>query len=596
MVSNKYYYILLLSILSLNICAQTTEGLRTNCPLNEQMPVFVDQDNDGYGAGTTIGSFCNIIPGFSFDNSDCDDLDSDANISKNWYQDLDEDGFGSKNETPVFTCLRPITDTDGFTFISYVTNNDDCDDFKFGQAQGTYYLDADGDGYGSKHPNHVLVSCTSPTGYVTNNYDADDSNALIIDIPFNHTCPPEQTTTVYLDRDRDGYGRAFPGFSGGCFALPEGYSFLDGDCDDEDPTIQVQYYYKDIDGDGFGDPNTQIDCSFLMPPGYDVTNGDDCNDSDPNITDGDYLYLDQDGDGYGTKLIYKKGCQEAGQYVFNSGDCDDNDVTINPTNIWYSDADFDGYGDPNMTTTSCDQPYGYVANNLDQCPLEGGSNFGCVVIGNTALSDNKNYIREVTSLEPLQVIDETTNANSYIDNLTYFDDRGRAEQTISITAGGQQQDIVTHLNYDNLGRQIKGFLPYALNTASGDKSFRYNDFSSTANFYNTTKYENTLNPYSEKHVEDSPLNRILEQGAPGSDWAVDRLNDTDHTIKFDYKTNIDTDLVRRYKVDFSEVNGILNTEAPQLVDNNMYVSNELYKTVTKDENWQPSQIHLKTIL
>jgi len=43
--------------------------------------------------------------------------------------------------------------------------------------QATYYQDADGDGFGN--PNQHQVACGQPTGYVANNLDCNDSNALI---------------------------------------------------------------------------------------------------------------------------------------------------------------------------------------------------------------------------------------------------------------------------------------------------------------------------------------------------------------------------------------------------------------------------------
>ena len=111
-----------------------------------------------------------------------------------------------------------------------------------------------------------------------------------------------------------------------------------------------------------------------------------------------------------------------------------------------------------------------------------------------------------------------------------------------------------------------------------------NQAQATTNFYNTPKYEHTQNPYSETHFEASPLNRVLEQGAPGADWELDKTSDTDHTIKFDYQTNAESDLVRLYKVAFIGN----DTQAPQLQDAGFYAPNQLYKTITKDENWKPA--------
>ncbi|WP_303318945.1 DUF6443 domain-containing protein [Flavivirga abyssicola] len=177
-------------------------------------------------------------------------------------------------------------------------------------------------------------------------------------------------------------------------------------------------------------------------------------------------------------------------------------------------------------------------------------------------------------------------ANDKIESVTYYDGLGRPIQSIAKQTGGNSEDIITHMGYDEFGRQTKEYLPFA--EGSGSLNIRTGDVElATQNFYNTPKYENTLNPYSEKHLEASPLGRILEQGAPGADWAVDTANDTDHTIKFEYTTNTVDDYVRHFNVSFPTG----NTEAPQLVDEDVYAPSELYKTITKDENWQPGQTY-----
>lgn len=58
---------------------------------------------------------------------------------------------------------------------------------------------------------------------------------------------------------------------------------------------------------------------------------------------------------------------------------------------------------------------------------------------------------------------------------------------------------------------------------------------------------------------------------------------TNHSIKFAYQTN-DENEVELFRVIFPT----LNTEQPQLFYDGFYAANELYKTITKDENWQPN--------
>src|SRR5690606_39135468 len=104
----------------------------------------------------------------------------------------------------------------------------------------------------------------------------------------------------------------------------------------------------------------------------------------------------------------------------------------------------------------------------------------------------------------------------------------------------------------------------------------------------------TINPYSEKVFEDSPLNRVVEQAAPGSVWAVG----SGHTIKLEYKTNTFeptnptnplNDNVKLFSVSHPEH----NIEKTELFFDGYYQANQLYKTVTKDENWSPFQGDLK---
>ena len=156
------------------------------------------------------------------------------------------------------------------------------------------------------------------------------------------------------------------------------------------------------------------------------------------------------------------------------------------------------------------------------------------------------------------------------------------------------KDIITHIDYDEYGRQIKDFLPYAETTNDG--FYRTDALSGTNNFYDTAKYENTLNPFSQKNLENSPLNRILEQTAPGTDWEVGSVVDTNghsngHTIKFTSSTNSSATDVRLYKVNLDAT--YTPTLALSTLNGGYYGIGELYKSITKDENWKSTQTNLK---
>ncbi|CAH0336531.1 hypothetical protein FVB9288_02237 [Flavobacterium sp. CECT 9288] len=167
--------------------------------------------------------------------------------------------------------------------------------------------------------------------------------------------------------------------------------------------------------------------------------------------------------------------------------------------------------------------------------------------------------------------------------VTYFDGLGRPMQTIAIGQGGNGEDIITPVTYDGFGRQDKDYLPY---TASSTGAYRTDALTGVANFYNTVKYENTLNPYSQKQFEASPLNRVLQQAAPGNDWSL--LNN--RTIKMEYQTNIANE-VKLFQATTNFVSGLYN---PTLSQSTTYGVGQLYKTITKDENWSVADGNNKT--
>ena len=146
-------------------------------------------------------------------------------------------------------------------------------------------------------------------------------------------------------------------------------------------------------------------------------------------------------------------------------------------------------------------------------------------------------------------------------------------------------DIVTPVVYDAFGRQTREYLPYAAPSQNGD--IHINPLTELQAFYDVPKYDSVANPYSEKILEASPLNRVLKQAAPGAAWAADPLSDNDHSIKFAYDINIAGE-VQRFEVSLAP--GYI----PTLGDSGFYEAGRLDKIITKDENWQPADGSLHT--
>ena len=156
-------------------------------------------------------------------------------------------------------------------------------------------------------------------------------------------------------------------------------------------------------------------------------------------------------------------------------------------------------------------------------------------------------------------------------------------------ASGNAEDIVTHISYDDHGRQDKNWLPYHEPTGNFG-SYRGDVSTATQQYYQNHFADDfvglstaNVNAYSRTKFEPSPLNRVEEQAAPGKDWQLGGGNG----IRFAYGGNAANE-VRRYKVTLSFSD---NTYTPTLVADGHYAINELYKNITKDENWTSGTDH-----
>ena len=200
-------------------------------------------------------------------------------------------------------------------------------------------------------------------------------------------------------------------------------------------------------------------------------------------------------------------------------------------------------------------------------------------------TQTENYIKTVKYKVPSTVKIPSPAVSQAAQNVTYFDGLGRPIQQTAFQQSKSGNDIITPIKYDGFGRQELDYLPFksANTNMAFDPSAEANALSYYANpnpsVNGNPAMEATSYPFSKKEFETSPLNRVLKQAAPGNDW---RLGNG-HEIKIDYQANTAADQVKLFSANTSwdSAQGLYTVT---LINNGYYNNNELYKTVTYDEN------------
>lgn len=210
-------------------------------------------------------------------------------------------------------------------------------------------------------------------------------------------------------------------------------------------------------------------------------------------------------------------------------------------------------------------------------------------VPNAGPSTDQNFISTwqarspAASISAFKGLESTASVNIEV---KYFDGIGKTIQSVAVAAAPSGADIVLPYEYDDLGRQVKKYLPYA-SYAGMAGSYRINALSfEQGAFYKNTP--NTLIPQSETpfavtSLENSPLGRVLEQGSPGDYWQLTGTNSVSgHTAKYQYTNNnqvaISDAVNSRIAVQF-----VPGSVIP--VAGNYYPNNDLFVTVKQDENW-----------
>ena len=192
----------------------------------------------------------------------------------------------------------------------------------------------------------------------------------------------------------------------------------------------------------------------------------------------------------------------------------------------------------------------------------------------TAQTQTENYLKTTTfrgagaTLPQIQV--------------TYVDGLGRPIQKIANNQSRDGKNIISHIEYDGFGRQAREYLPYASASSSSlDYVASTTAMSQLTTYYGTStaSFDATTAFFGDKIFEESPLNRLLMQTAPGDSWT----RGSRHEIKMDYLTNSENEVLY-FLAEASSVNRDYSINLLQ-TGSRAYEPGQLYKNVTKNENW-----------
>ncbi|MCY0976453.1 DUF6443 domain-containing protein, partial [Chryseobacterium sp. CY350] len=180
-------------------------------------------------------------------------------------------------------------------------------------------------------------------------------------------------------------------------------------------------------------------------------------------------------------------------------------------------------------------------------------------------TNTENYVQTRIYLEPV-----TTSSSSakQIQTVQYFDGLGRPKQVVNVKASPTGKDVVTHIEYNQFGRQLKDYLPVPQSgTMNGAIVPNALSNATQPSIYGTEKI------YSEKIPENSPLDRIQQQIQVGTAWA-------NKPVQFGYDTNINGEVKKYAKTTVWE-NGATKSGVS---DGGSYPQGQLYKnTVTYED-------------
>ncbi len=339
-----------------------------------------------------VAESCNGVD----DDCDGETDEENADLCTTFYRDADTDTWGVAESRCLcrtdgqFTATRAGDCNDlirrAFPGADESCNgvDDDCDDAtdEDGASGCTvFYRDGDDDSYGDAASSQCLCAPAFPF----DTRDATDCN--------------------------DGASTINPAVSEVCNAV-------DDDCDastDEEGASGCTLFFRDIDGDGHGNP-LDFRCFCTATGEYRATTGGDCDDTNDDVSPSDdescndrdddcdglsdesgadgceVFHRDEDGDTWGLSADTQCLCEAAATYTATrGGDCNDRaalafpgatetcdgldndcDITVDESGadgciVFYQDRDLDGRGVQGQSSCLCAPGFPFTADTTDDC-------------------------------------------------------------------------------------------------------------------------------------------------------------------------------------------------------------------------------------
>ncbi|MEO1054968.1 MAG: DUF6443 domain-containing protein, partial [Bacteroidota bacterium] len=209
------------------------------------------------------------------------------------------------------------------------------------------------------------------------------------------------------------------------------------------------------------------------------------------------------------------------------------------------------------------------------------------IIENTEVNNftvtDANYVKTFSyQYRGLEGDPETMSSDLVETDTDYIDGIGRLIQSVTKQGTPDKRDVIAPVEYDALGRVKRDFLPFSYGINSGGPAFQ--PYKQVFDFYERDDaVANTTVPFTYRQFDNSPLNRVIAEAAPGEAWAACIGTVDGKYVKYDYLVNDATQNVIKWQIDANGLPFHQNSELGR------YSQGELQVVQNTDENGNVSQ-------